>query len=107
MFLNPQEHTGDRAALLIVAFLIVITNLQADLGLGKLHYLIWYDYLNLLVSMLLCVTLIETMLVHQLCHGGHIDAALIIDRVSRASSRTRTVAQRVAVSRGHSRTAPT
>jgi hypothetical protein len=30
MFLNPEDHTGDRAALLIVAFLIVITNLQAQ-----------------------------------------------------------------------------
>ena len=35
VYLHPEEHIGDRAAVLFIAFLILITNMQADLGLGR------------------------------------------------------------------------
>jgi len=83
MYLHPQDNTGDRAALIIVAFLIIITNLQADLGLGDLTYLIWYDYFNLFIVTLLCATLIETMTVHRILFSGKVELALLIDAVCR------------------------
>ena len=42
LYLHPAEHMGDRTALILVAALIITTSFQSDLGLGKLHYLIWW-----------------------------------------------------------------
>ena len=43
LYMHPGEMTGDRMAQLLVALLIVVTNLQMDLGLGKLTALMWID----------------------------------------------------------------
>ena len=43
MYMHPVELVGDRAALLIVAMLIVSTMIQTDIGLGRLSSLLWVD----------------------------------------------------------------
>ena len=43
LFLHVAEHTGDRTAVILVSALIVTTSFQADLGLGSVQYLIWFD----------------------------------------------------------------
>ena len=53
LWLHPTEYAGDRSAWIVVAVLIVMTFLQADLGLGKLYYLIWVDLLNLMFVFIL------------------------------------------------------
>jgi hypothetical protein len=46
VLLHPDELIGDRAAVLFVAFLILATNIQTDLGLGTVSYLLWVDIFN-------------------------------------------------------------
>lgn len=46
VLLHPDELIGDRAAVLFVAFLILATNFQTDLGLGIISYLMWLDVFN-------------------------------------------------------------
>ena len=41
--LYADDLTGDRCAVLFIAFLILVTSMQQDLGLGELNYLIWLD----------------------------------------------------------------
>lgn len=83
MYMHPAQHTGDRCAQILVAGLIVMTNLKDDLGLGKLNYLLWIDAHNLMLMILLIVVLIETMVVHYYFQSGKEFLAVTIDRVSR------------------------
>ena len=47
MLLTPGEQTGDKTALIMLSVVVVILSLQLDLGLGRLQYLIWFDWFNL------------------------------------------------------------
>ena len=47
LLLHPEEYIGDRAAVLFIAFLILVTNMQVDLGLGVVSELLWVDVFNL------------------------------------------------------------
>ena len=64
-YLHPEEHIGDRCAVLFIAFLILITNMQTDLGLGRLTALLWLDIFNVVQLMLVLVACAETILVHK------------------------------------------
>ena len=49
MLLHPEEYIGDRAAVLFIAFLILVANMQlSDLGLGKVTALMWIDCFNII-----------------------------------------------------------
>ena len=47
LYMHPEEHIGDRCSVLFIAFLILVTNMQTDLGLGRLSNLIWLDWFNI------------------------------------------------------------
>jgi hypothetical protein len=79
--LHPEEHTGDRCAQLLVAILIVITQFQADLGLGTLTELIWIDFFNLIQIAILILGLLETMYIHALIQAGRQQLAMNANRV--------------------------
>ena len=79
--LHPEEHTGDRCAQLLVAILIVITQFQADLGLGTLTELIWIDFFNLIQIAILILGLLETMYIHALIQAGKQQLAMNANRV--------------------------
>lgn len=64
--LYAEDHTGDRCAVLFIAFLILVTSMQTDLGLGELTYLIWLDWFNLTQLAMVCLSVGSTMLVHRL-----------------------------------------
>lgn len=64
-FLDATDHTGDRVALILVSALIVVVSFQADFGLGKISYLIWFDYFNLTQMGVLALALIETLIEHR------------------------------------------
>ena len=66
VFMHPDDHIGDRSACLFIAFLILVTNMQTDLGLGRLSELIWLDWFNLIQLGLVLVAVAETMIVHQM-----------------------------------------
>ena len=86
LWLHPTEYSGDRSAWIVVAVLIVMTFLQADLGLGKLYYLIWVDLLNLMFVFILIIALFETMYIHTLIGQRKQKLALSIDRVLLAAT---------------------
>lgn len=81
IYLDPAELVGDRCALILVSALITVTNYQADLGLGKLQYLIWNDWFNLAQCGLLLVVLAETIWVHKLVVSGMTERASVVDWV--------------------------
>ena len=82
-YMHPADHTGDRAAIVLVAGLILTANIQADLKLGRINYLIWQDGLNLLLLLVTLVALVQTMVVHRYWHhGAQRGFAITIDRVS-------------------------
>eukprot|EP00966_Prymnesium_polylepis_P224309 5188766-Prymnesium_polylepis.2 len=41
--LDLDDHVGDRCAVLFIAFLILVTSMQTDMGLGELTDLLWID----------------------------------------------------------------
>mmetsp|Transcript_14315 Transcript_14315/g.42586 ORF Transcript_14315/g.42586 Transcript_14315/m.42586 type:complete len:269 (+) Transcript_14315:224-1030(+) len=82
-YLHPEEHIGDRCAVLFIAFLILITNMQTDLGLGRLSALLWLDIFNLVQLMLVLVACAETILVHNLLKRQEDLLATSIDFASR------------------------
>ena len=47
LLLHPGDSIGDRAAVLFIAFLILVTNMQLDLGLGVVSTLLWVDMFNI------------------------------------------------------------
>ena len=47
LFMHPDDHAGDREAVLFIAFLITVTNIQTtETGLGKVTTLLWLDLFN-------------------------------------------------------------
>jgi len=84
LFMHPEEHSGDRAAVLYIAFLISLTNMATtDLGLGKVSSLLWYDLFNLLQLLLSLIAVAETMVVHLLFARNAAKLATHIDMVCR------------------------
>lgn len=81
-YMHPADHTGDRAAIVLVAGLILTANMQADLKLGPINYLIWQDGFNLILIVVTILALVQTMVVHRVWHYGEMmGLALTIDRV--------------------------
>jgi len=83
LLMQPGELLGDRVATLLVSILILITALQADVGLGNLSYLIWVDWFNLMQLIVLLIALTQTMIVHRLDHRKMSDLLIFFDKVSR------------------------
>jgi len=54
--------------------------MQTDLGLGKLSYLIWLDYFNLIQLMLVLICVAETIIVHQRIKRSEVVQGMYIDR---------------------------
>ncbi|KAL3894370.1 MAG: hypothetical protein SGPRY_013829, partial [Prymnesium sp.] len=63
-FLDVADHTGDRVALILVSALIVVVSFQTDFGLGKISYLMWFDYFNLMQMGVLALALLVSGLDH-------------------------------------------
>ena len=82
-FLHPEDHIGDRCAVLFIAFLILVTNMQTDLGLGRLSYLLWLDVFNLIQLLLVLVCCAETIFVHNLLKRHRDEIATHLDKASR------------------------
>lgn len=81
-FLHPAEHTGDRAAIVLVAGLILTANIQAELGLGPINYLIWLDGFNLILIVVTLLALVQTVFVHRKwAFDDQQGYALSIDRI--------------------------
>lgn len=68
-FLDVADHTGDRVALILVSALIVVVSFQTDFGLGKISYLMWFDYFNLMQMGVLALALVETLVEHRAAIG--------------------------------------
>jgi len=60
------EEVGDRAAVVLVSALIVITSFQTDLGLGPIQYLLWFDWFNIALTTLLFACLAVCFYHHHL-----------------------------------------
>ena len=84
IFMHAEEHSGDRAAVLYIAFLISLTNMATtNLGLGKVSTLLWYDLFNLSQLLLSLIAVAETMVVHLLFKHNAAKLATHIDAVCR------------------------
>jgi len=67
LYLHVGEHTGDRAALIIVSALICSNAFTTDLdSLPTIQYLIWFDYWNLSQLAILVPTLFVALYEHRL-----------------------------------------
>jgi len=84
IFMHAEEHSGDRASVLYIAFLISLTNMATtNLGLGKVSSLLWYDLFNLSQLLLSLIAVAETMVVHLLFKHNAAKLATHIDSVCR------------------------
>ena len=84
IFMHAEEHSGDRASVLYIAFLISLTNMATtNLGLGKVSALLWYDLFNLSQLLLSLIAVAETMVVHLLFKHNAAKLATHIDSVCR------------------------
>jgi len=66
LYLHVGDHTGDRAALIIVSALIVSSSFAAELNLGPVQYLIWFDYWNISQMLILLPALAVALYEHRL-----------------------------------------
>jgi len=74
---------GDRCAVLFIGFLILVTNMQTDLGLGRLSYLLWLDYFNVLQLAMVIFAVFQTLFIHHLFKYNHLERlATHIDQVA-------------------------
>ena len=81
--MHPEEHAGDREAVLFIAFLITVTNIQTtDTGLGKVTTLLWFDLFNLSQLVLSVIAIFQTVYVHCLFMTQRQEAAIHFDLVS-------------------------
>ena len=69
--LPPHETRGA-----LVATLILTAHVQADLGLGKINYLIWQDGYNLLLFAITILALCQTLVVHRILSFWQVGALL-------------------------------
>ena len=84
--MHPEEHSGDRAAVLFIAFLISLTNMATtDLGLGRVSELLWIDMFNLQQLVLSIVGVAETVVVHMLFSRNQPKFGTHVDSVCRRS----------------------
>ena len=84
--MHPEEHSGDRAAVLFIAFLISLTNMAStDLGLGRVSELLWVDMFNLQQLVLSIVGVGETVVVHMLFSRNQPKFGTHVDSVCRRS----------------------
>ena len=81
LLLHPEENMGDRCAVLFIAFLILVTNMQMDLGLGSLTQLLWLDVFNIIQCCTVLLALGESIAVHYLLKTQHNITAIAIDKV--------------------------
>ena len=85
LWMHPEELVGDRFAVLFIGFLILVTNMQTDLGLGAVNYLLWIDFFNLVQLMLILIAVAESAIVHILLKSQQDRLATSIDKVLRYS----------------------
>lgn len=85
VILDGRDHTGDRTAIILVAALIVTTSFQTDLGLGTLHYLIWWDYFNVMQMTVLLTALVIVLWEHRLIVSDREQLAVHINMVTRVA----------------------
>ena len=86
LLMHPEEHSGDRAAVLYIAFLISLTNMATtELGLGKISELMWFDLFNLQQLVLSLVAVAETMVVHLLFAKNKPKLGTHVDQVCRVT----------------------
>lgn len=83
VFFMSFDLMGDRFAVLFIAFLIIVTNMQTDLGLGKISYVLWIDLFNLSQLVLTLLVVIETTVVHVLASREMDSLALHADYACR------------------------
>jgi len=83
LWMHPEDLIGDRFAVLFIGFLILVTNMQADLGLGAVTQLLWIDYFNLGQMCLILVAVFESTVVHLLLKTQRESFATSIDHVMR------------------------
>lgn len=82
-YLDPHECIGDRCGCLFIGFLILVTNMQTDIGLGRVANLLWLDIFNLIQLALVLVSCLETMVVHNLIKQSRVALATHIDQSAR------------------------
>lgn len=83
LFLHAADHTGDRTALVLLAALICATSFQTDLGLGSIHYILWFDVWNVCNIALLLVCLVLCLYEHQLFMTDREKEATILNGITR------------------------
>jgi len=83
LFMHPEDLVGDRFAVLFIGFLILVTNMQTDLGLGAVTQLLWIDWFNIVQIILILVAVAESVIVHILLKTQHDKLGISIDRVMR------------------------
>ena len=81
LYLHPEEHVGDRCAVLFIAFLILVTNMQTDLGLGAVTQLLWIDIFNIVQLLMVLVSVGESAVVHVLLKQQNERLAIALDQV--------------------------
>mmetsp|Transcript_8680 Transcript_8680/g.24070 ORF Transcript_8680/g.24070 Transcript_8680/m.24070 type:complete len:465 (+) Transcript_8680:1298-2692(+) len=79
--LAPTDLMGDRVTTILFSALIVTTNMQGNIGLGSLQYILWYDIFNLTQFLILFMVLMETLYVHKLVSWQRYHVAYRLDRM--------------------------
>jgi len=83
LFMHVENHTGDRAAMIIVSALIVTESFTKDLNLGSLTYLIWVDYFNASQLFILVPALVVVVIEHRMFVTDKCDMAITLNKTTR------------------------
>jgi len=86
LLMHPGEHTGDREAVLFIAFLISVTNIQTtETGMGKVTSMLWIDIFNIVQLLLSLVAVIQTIIVHYLITTNRDAVAVHLDNACKVT----------------------
>ena len=83
LFMHPEELAGDRCQVLLIAFLILVYNMQLDLGLAAVTYLLWLDVFHIVQCCMVLLALTESTVCHYLLKTQRDRMAIQIDKVLR------------------------
>jgi len=81
VYLHPADFIADRLALIITSMLIIVTNMQSDLGLGSITYIMFVDFFNLLQIFACVIGMVFSVFVHYLFRTGREGLAVTVDLV--------------------------
>jgi hypothetical protein len=83
LLLSAKDYAGERVSIVLGTILTLMVSFQADLPIGTLTYLTWFDKFNLMQLAITFSVLVESIIEHQMLTADMEEAHFIFQKVMR------------------------